>query len=76
MRLRTPGRRQPSVLFAGQSYYHAWYLSRELRMLGWKADVLDFDHNPRGASFYHGHDFQLPPGGPCRLPRRAHIGIL
>ena len=43
MRLRTPGRRRPSVLFAGQSYYHAWYLSRELRKLGWRADVLNWD---------------------------------
>src|SRR3954452_3115578 len=30
MRRRKKGR----VLFAGQSYYHAWYLSRELRKLG------------------------------------------
>ena len=43
MRLRTPGRRRPSVLFAGQSYYHAWYLSRELRKLGWRADVLNWN---------------------------------
>ena len=33
------------ILFVGHSYYHAWYLSRELRKLGWKADVLNIDKN-------------------------------
>lgn len=74
---RRPRRRrgdQPAILFAGQSYYHAWYLSRELRKLGWKADVLDFDHNVSGTSLYHGHDFSLPPGGPEVVP--AHLDFL
>jgi hypothetical protein len=35
-----------AVLFAGQAYYNAWYLSRALRKLGWKADVLNWDANP------------------------------
>src|SRR5215216_2232857 len=70
---RRPG--EPgAVLYVGQSYYHAWYLSRELRRLGWTADVLDFDHNPGGAPFYHGHDFQLPAGG--RRVLRAHLDFL
>jgi hypothetical protein len=55
---------KPAVLFTGQAYYHAWYLSRELRRLGWTADVLDFDHNASGTSLYHGRDFALAPGGP------------
>ncbi len=38
--------RRGRVLFVGQSYYHAWYLSRELRKLGWRADVLNWDSNP------------------------------
>ena len=59
MRLRTPGRRRPSVLFAGQSYYHAWYLSRELRKLGWRADVLNWDLSPDDQGFYHGQDFSF-----------------
>ena len=29
--------------YVGQAYYNAWYLSRELRKLGWKADVLNWD---------------------------------
>ena len=62
------------MLFAGQSYYHGWYLSRELRRLGWKADVLDFDHNPKDTELYHGHDFQLPGGG--REVLRAHLDFL
>lgn len=47
------------VLFVGQSYYHAWYLSRELRKLGWKADVLNWDPNPKSDIYYHGEDFRL-----------------
>jgi hypothetical protein len=48
------------VLFSGQSYYHAWYLSRGLRKLGWKADVLNWDDSEATAGFYHGEDFLLP----------------
>jgi glycosyltransferase involved in cell wall biosynthesis len=47
------------VLFAGQSYYHAWYLSRELRKLGWKADVLNWDPSPSSEMYYHGEDLRL-----------------
>lgn len=48
-----------SVLFAGQSYYHAWYLSRELRKLGWRADVLNWDQNRSSDLYYHGQDLRL-----------------
>jgi hypothetical protein len=57
MRFRAPGRRRPSVLFAGQSYYHAWYLSRELRKLGWRADVLNWNVDPGAQNFFHGEDY-------------------
>ena len=56
MRLR---RKKGRVLFAGQSYYHAWYLSRELRKLGWRADVLNWDPNPKSEIYYHGEDHRL-----------------
>jgi hypothetical protein len=62
------------VLFVGQSYYHGWYLSRELRRLGWKADQLDFDHSVSGTDLYHGHDFRLAPGGADVL--HAHLDFL
>jgi glycosyltransferase involved in cell wall biosynthesis len=52
-RRRRPGR----VLFAGQAYYNAWYLSRALRELGWKADVLQWE--PVGDLYYHGRDYRL-----------------
>ena len=74
MRLRTPGRRRPSVLFAGQSYYHAWYLSRELRKLGWRADVLNWNWDPGTQGFYHGQDYQFtwdPRRGRRHLPHLA-----
>lgn len=48
-----------SVLFTGQCYYNAWYLSRELRKLGWRADVLNWDPNPASQKFYHGEDFKF-----------------
>jgi hypothetical protein len=66
--LRARRRRRPSVLFAGQSYYHAWYLSRELRKLGWRADVLNWDTGPDSQGFYHGQDyaFSYDPWHPNR----------
>ena len=51
--------RCPRILFCGQSYYHAWYLSRELRKLGLKADVYNWDTNPIDQIYYHGSDFTL-----------------
>lgn len=59
------------MLFVGQSYYHAWYLSRELRKLGWKADVLNWDPNPDADLFYHGEDFRLRYGGKHDLRKHA-----
>lgn len=43
----------------GHSYYHAWYLSRSLRKLGWKADVLNWDTNESSAIYYHGDDYRF-----------------
>jgi hypothetical protein len=47
------------VLYAGQAYYNTWYLSRSLRKLGWKADVLNWDLNPFSQIYYHGEDFKF-----------------
>lgn len=47
------------VLFAGQAYYNAWYLSRSLRDYGWKADVLNWDLNPATQIYYHGEDISF-----------------
>jgi hypothetical protein len=65
--MRRPGTPKGRVLFAGQSYYHAWYLSRELRKLGWKADVLNWNASPRSDIYYHGEDFRLNYQGPHAL---------
>lgn len=46
-----------SILFVGQCYYNNWYLSRSLRELGWKADVLNWDPNENNRNmYYHGED--------------------
>lgn len=47
----------PSVLFVGQAYYNHWYLSRRLRELGWRADLLNFDLG--GTGHYHGEDLTM-----------------
>jgi hypothetical protein len=60
------------VLYVGQAYYNAWYLSRELRKLGWKADVLNWDPNPASQIYYHGEDVRLDDSGP--LPALRHLG--
>jgi len=51
------------VLYPGQCYYYHWYLSRRLRELGWKADLLDWDTNPASRIFYHGRDFLVGEPG-------------
>ena len=56
--------RRKSVLFVGHCYYNSWYLSRSLRKLGWKADVLNWDENAASQIYYHGEDFRfLHPNG-------------
>lgn len=60
------------VLYVGQAYYNAWYLSRELRKLGWKADVLNWDSNPQSQIYYHGEDFRLNFDRP--YPAMRHLG--
>lgn len=54
----SPGR----VLYVGQCYYNTWYLSRALRDLGWKADVLNIDPTESDQIFYHGQDFKFRYG--------------
>ncbi len=54
----TPGR----VLYVGQCYYNTWYLSRGLRKLGWKADVLNIDPVQTDQIYYHGQDFKFRYG--------------
>lgn len=49
------------VLYVGQGYYNSFYLSRALRLRGWKADLLDWDLNLSAKKFYHGSDFEFVP---------------
>ncbi len=55
------------VLFAGQSYYHTWYLSRALRTVGWTADVLNWDLDRGTQIYYHGQDIGFDPDSPVLL---------
>jgi glycosyltransferase involved in cell wall biosynthesis len=57
------------VLFAGQAYYNAWYLSRALRRHGWKADVLNWDPSESAQIHYHGEDFKFQHAGDGVLER-------
>ena len=59
VRWRTTRFPRRSVLYAGQAYYNAWYLSRALRARGWNADVLNWDPNPASQMYYHGEDFRF-----------------
>ena len=61
-----PGKR---VLYVGQAYYNSWYLSRELRKIGWKADLLNWNDNPDDQLFFHGQDFSLTASGSRALHR-------
>lgn len=52
-------KRPAKVLFAGQAYYNAWYLSRALRELGWQADVLNWNGDPNDQIYFHGEDIKF-----------------
>lgn len=52
-------RKKGSVLFVGHCFYHTWYLSRELRKLGWKADTLNIDVVDANNIYYHGEDYKF-----------------
>jgi hypothetical protein len=62
-----------SILFSGQCYYNTWYLSRELRKLGWRADVLNWDEEPSNQIYYHGEDIRLDSSG--RFPLLRHLAL-
>jgi glycosyltransferase involved in cell wall biosynthesis len=62
LRLRVRFFPRRSVLYVGQAYYNAWYLSRALRMRDWRADVLNWDLNPAWQIYYHGHDYRSSSG--------------
>lgn len=70
--LRIRGRFFPhrSVLYVGQAYYNAWYLSRALRLLGWQADVLNWDADPNTQIYYHGEDFKFEYESECYVYRQ------
>lgn len=44
------------VLYSGQAYYNAWYLSRALRDIGWQSHLLNWDASPTAQIYYHGED--------------------
>ena len=67
------GPRGRRVLFVGHSYYHPWYLSRELRKLGWRADVLNWDPNSDNDLYYHGEDFKLTQSDDADADLRRHL---
>lgn len=51
-----------SVLFVGQAFYNHWYLSRELRKIGWKTDQLNVLTENENKDFFHGEDFSFSEG--------------
>ncbi len=64
------------MLYVGHAYYNAWYLSRELRRLGWTADVLNWDTNPETQFHYHGEDYKFASGSWKETARHAAFYLL
>ena len=63
------------MLFAGQSYYHAWYLSRELPKARLEGRRPQLGSNPDAQIYYHGEDFRLTYDGP-QLRALRHVAVL
>lgn len=51
--------KRKKILYVGHCYYYTWYLSRELRKIGWVADLYNFDQNKDNEIYYHGHDLSF-----------------
>jgi len=62
-----------SVMFVNHCYYNHWYVSRELRKLGWKADVVSTDSAAQNQMYYHGTDVFIYRD--TDLPRRINYFI-
>jgi glycosyltransferase involved in cell wall biosynthesis len=72
LRLSGPMR---NVLFLHNSYYHFFYLAKELRRRGWRALSVSFeDPNGANANYYHGEDLNLHDPDP--LQQIANIEAL
>ena len=52
-------RKKGRVLFVGQSYYHAWYLSRELRKPRLACRRPQLGPDSATEMYYHGEDYRL-----------------
>jgi len=63
------------VLYSGQAYYNNWYLSRALRMHGWKADVLNWDTNLASQIYYHGEDYRFDGTGAEEVTRNLSFYV-
>ena len=63
------------VLYAGQAYYNAWYLSRALRKHGWRADVLNWDTAPESQKYYHGEDYRFGGSGVEELAKSLQFFV-
>lgn len=70
-----PRRRKGRVLFVGHAYYNPWYLSRALRKLGWRADLLNWDATEADQKFYHGEDFRFENQDPHSLQKQLRFYI-
>lgn len=63
------------VLFVGHAYYNNYYLSRGLRKLGWKADVLNIDVDDRYRIYYHGEDFSFKFSGKLDVVKQLYFFV-
>jgi glycosyltransferase involved in cell wall biosynthesis len=61
------------VLYVGQAYYNAWYLSRALRERGWRADVFNWDASPETDLYYHGEDYRMEARGRLDVARQLRF---
>ncbi len=61
------------MLYVGQAYYNTWCLSRALREVGWKADILNWDPEPDNDRYYHGEDYRLRYGS--RFDALRHLRV-
>jgi hypothetical protein len=68
--------KKKTILFVGHCYYNNYYLAKELKKIGWRADTLNIDLNPSTQMYYHGEDYSVAKRTPLGLIKNLFFFII
>jgi hypothetical protein len=69
-------KKKKTILFVGHCYYNNYYLAKELKKNGWRADTLNTDLNSSNEMYYHGQDYSTAKRTPLGLIKNLIFFIM